>query len=417
REPGTPTGLVAFWRRAPGIVGRPDPPVDSVRRVLAETVPDYMMPASYIWLDHFPVTATGKLDRGALADAGPARTAMEQTFEPPLAGNEARLARLWSDQLRIDRIGRHDDFRVLGGDSITSLRVLAAIESEFGVDLALGELLRSPTIARLATRLEASDAQTSATTSIVTMRAGDTGAALFLPPSMGGELHYWHELISLLAPGRPVYGFSVPDGFEGPAVEMRALAAAMVRDLVAFQPEGPYHLAGYSFSAALALEMAQQLRSSGRQVGVVAMIDYGPGIPDPLTSRARTFGHFLANLPNWLRYDALESGARPLMTRMGRKLGTLGGKIASVGQSDTKQTAQRVVDEIFDSTEIPAEHRRLVIEHLDAFYRYQPVPYEGHVLFFLARCRPLLHSLSPTLGWEHYAAGGFTRVVVDCNHD
>jgi thioesterase domain-containing protein len=39
------------------------------------------------------------------------------------------------------------------------------------------------------------------------------------------------------------------------------------------------------------------------------------------------------------------------------------------------------------------------------------------VLLFWARCRPLFHSLSPTLGWDHYATGGFTRVVVNCNHD
>jgi len=406
--------LVAYLRRTK-IDGRePDPAPEAVRRYLADKVPDYMVPGRFVWLDDFPVTATGKLDRRALPapEAPPSST---EAFEPPRSATEVQLARIWSRELRLDRVGRHDDFYLLGGDSLAAVRLVEQIRTEFGLELPPGELLQSPTLASLAARVDAGATHEAVTNSVVTLQAANGCEALYLPPAMGGELLYWRDLARALGPGLSVYGFTLSAG-NGHSTDLPALAAALVRDLVAFQPEGPYHLAGYSFSAALALEMAQQLRASGRQVGVVAMIDYGPGIPDHLISRTRTFGHFLANLPNWLRYDALETGARPLMARMGRKLGTLGGRIASVGQSDTKQTAQWVVDEIFDSTEIPAEHRRLAIEHLDAFYRYQPAAYDGHVLFFLARCRPLLHSLSPTLGWEHYAAG-FTRVVVDCNHD
>jgi len=406
---------VAYLRRARVDDREPDPPPEAVRRYLGDKVPDYMVPSRFVWLDDFPVTATGKLDRRALPSPEAPEPSAE-AFEPPRSATEVRLARIWSGELRMDRVGRRDDFHLLGGDSLAAVRLFEQIRTEFGIELPPGELLRSPTLASLAERIDAGATHDPATTSVVTLQAANGGKALYLPPAMGGELLYWRDLVRALGPGVSVHGFTLSAG-NGHSTDLPALAAALVRDLVAFQPEGPYHLAGYSFSAALALEMAQQLHASGRQVGVVAMIDYGPGIPDHLTSHARTFGHFLANLPNWLWYDALESGARPLMARMGRKLGTLGGKVASVGRSNTKQTAQWAVDEIFDSTEIPAGHRRLAIEHLDAFYRYQPVAYDGHVLFFLARCRPLLHSLSPTLGWEHYAAGGFTRVVVDCNHD
>jgi amino acid adenylation domain-containing protein len=415
RETDEPARLVAYLRRAAGNGSRLDPPIDSVRRVLAETLPDYMMPGSFIWLDSFPVTPTGKLDRGALPETDAARPAMEQAFEPPRAGAEARLARLWSDQLRIERIGRHDDFRVLGGDSITSVRLVSAIESEFGVGLAPGEILRSPTIARLAMRLEKSRAPLAAS-SIVALRPGDAGRPLFLPPSMGGELDYWRELLGLLPPGRPVYGFTVPDGFEGPAVELRELAAAMARDLLAFQSEGPYHLAGYSFSAALALEIAQQLRASGRTVGLLAMIDYGPGTAPSWLGRARTAGYFLANLPYWLSDDILKTGWRAVASRTRRKLATLGQKIASIGRQTTEQLAEWEVDEMYPSADLSRRHRRLIVDHLGAFFRYQPTPYDGRVILFRARSRPLLHSLAPSLGWNEYSTG-FDRINVRCTHD
>jgi thioesterase domain-containing protein len=72
---------------------------------------------------------------------------------------------------------------------------------------------------------------------------------------------------------------------------------------------------------------------------------------------------------------------------------------------------------MFDRERLPESSRRLTIDHLEAFYRYQPVAYDGRILLFWARCRPLFHSLSPDLGWARYAARGFDRIVVACNHD
>jgi thioesterase domain-containing protein len=316
--------------------------------------------------------------------------------------------------LRIDRVGRHDNFHLLGGDSLGALRLCSAIHTEFGIDLPPGELLRSPTIAQLAARVDQGPAASSS--SVILLRPGHGGTPLYLPPSMGGELLYWRDLVRTLDSGRPIYGFSVPIDTSGP-VNLQKVAATMVRDLVSFQPDGPYHLAGYSFSAALAFEMAQQLRASGRVVGVLAMIDYGPGSPASALTRLRTIGHFLSNLPNWLRDDVLRTGWASLAGRVRRKLSAWTDRVAQLGRSNTAQNAERAYAQMFDHQDVPDARRRLAIDHLDAFYRYEPVPYDGNVLLFWARCRPLFHSLSPSLGWEHYAVGGYERITVACNHD
>jgi amino acid adenylation domain-containing protein len=417
REGEASKRLVAYLRRATPGGAEPDPSVDTMRSFLADTLADYMTPGWFVWMDDFPVTATGKLDRRSLPKPEAARPSIEQAFEPPLAGTEARLAKIWCEVLQLDRVGRHDDFHLLGADSLSALRLFEAIGREFGIELPLIELLQSPTIALLAARLDAGELHGPvATTSIVTLRPGTKGEPLYLPPSMGGELLYWRELVQALAPGRPVYGFALPADCEDPT-DLHALAAALVRDLIAFQPVGPYHLAGYSFSAAVAYEMAQQLRASGREVGVLAMIDYGPGLPNTMGTRVRTVGHFLTNLPWWLRYDILQADWDNIFSRVRRKLTTLGDKVVSLGRPTAAQEAERAVDEMFDSQQLPETHRRLVIDQLDAFYRYQPVAWNGRILLFWARCRPLLHSLAPDLGWTSYAADGFTRVIVHCNHD
>jgi thioesterase domain-containing protein/acyl carrier protein len=381
-----------------------------MRRTLSTTLPEYMIPARYVWLDTFPVTPTGKLDRHALAASEAPRPTIEQLFEAPQGSTEERLARLWCEELQIDRVGRHDQFHLLGGDSLGALRLTEAIIDEFDVELAAGELLRSPTIAALARVLDTS--RTPAATTVVTLRSGGNQPPLYLPPSMGGQLFYWRELVRALTPGRAVYGFSLPASGNG-HLDIRSLAAVYVDDLLKFQPDGPYHLAGYSFSAAIALEMAQQLRAQGRTVGVLAMIDYGPrGNPGGIRNAA----HFIENLPFWVRYDILQAGWPAVAARARRKVGTLGQRVRTLGRQTAAQLAGRAVDEMFDRERLPEPHRRLTTDHLEAFYRYRPSIYDGRILLFWARCRPLFHSLAPDLGWDRYASG-LDRVVVTCNHD
>jgi amino acid adenylation domain-containing protein len=415
RETEASKRLVAYLRRARPGGSDSDPSVDSLRRALADTLADYMTPGWFVWLDEFPVTPTGKLDRRALPPPEAARPRIERAFEAPHAGTETRLARIWCDVLQIDRVGRHDDFHLLGADSLSAVRVIEAIGNAFGITVPLGELVRSPTVARLASVIDGGRGQAQAS-SIVTLQAGAGREALYLPPLMGGGLQHWRDLVQALGPGRPVYGFALPTGVEA-TTDVPRLAASLVGDLIAFQPEGPYHLAGYSFSAAVALEMAQQLRASGRTVGVLAMVDFGPGLPASPFRRIRTTAYLIRNLPYWLRYDILQEGPAALRARIRRKLATFGQGILRPRPSDARGSAERAVDEMFDRGQLPEAHRRLLIENLTAFYRYDPQAYAGAILLFWARCRPFSHSNAPRLGWEFYAAGPFERIVVECTHD
>jgi amino acid adenylation domain-containing protein len=140
--------LVAYLRRAN--VSAPEPSISDVRLFLADRLPEFMTPSRYIWLDDFPMTSTGKLDRLALPALDPSRPVIEQPFEPPRHGTEAHLARIWENELELAPVGRHDDFHLLGGDSLSALRMLAEVARATGVELPPHELSRSATIALLA---------------------------------------------------------------------------------------------------------------------------------------------------------------------------------------------------------------------------------------------------------------------------
>ena len=127
----------------------PAPNVDELRRHLAASLPEALVPALFLRLPALPLTANGKLDRAALPAPGNARPDLEREYVAPSNETETALVAIWSEVLGLDRIGVEDSFFALGGDSIRSVRVIA-LAREKGIELSVEELFRHPTIAALA---------------------------------------------------------------------------------------------------------------------------------------------------------------------------------------------------------------------------------------------------------------------------
>src|SRR5260370_30543625 len=105
-------------------------------------MPTYMIPRVFAVIDALPLTPQGKVDRQALRPIEGTRPDLAQDFVPPLPGVEETLADIWSQVLDVDRVGRHDNFFDLGGDSIPSIQVLGQAQAA-GVQVALQHLLRN----------------------------------------------------------------------------------------------------------------------------------------------------------------------------------------------------------------------------------------------------------------------------------
>ncbi|WCE09921.1 non-ribosomal peptide synthetase [Pseudomonas sp. JBR1] len=118
---------------------------ERLREILARQLPEALVPAQVLVLAAFPLTANGKLDRARL----PQPEARQAAFAEPQGEVEAALATLWSDALKVDRVGRHDNFFALGGDSILSLQIIARARRQ-GLKLTPKQLFEHQTIAALA---------------------------------------------------------------------------------------------------------------------------------------------------------------------------------------------------------------------------------------------------------------------------
>ena len=162
--------VVAQARQTAGTNGssqRASLPIDDLRRHLRERLPEYMVPTNWVLLDQLPLTPNGKVDRKALPEPGRARLDTGQSFVAPQTLIEEVLAAIWKEVLRLDVVGRDDNFFWLGGHSLLATQIVSRVRESFHVDLPLRSIFESPTLVELSERIES------------TMRSG---AALIAPP-------------------------------------------------------------------------------------------------------------------------------------------------------------------------------------------------------------------------------------------
>jgi amino acid adenylation domain-containing protein len=126
----------------------------SLRIFLKEKLPDYMIPAFFMFMDRLPLTPNGKVDRRALPAPDMSSFSLENNFVPPSTPTENAIATVWSEILKREQIGIHDNFFELGGHSLIATQVISRLPQLFSLDLPLSLLFELPTIAELAERID-----------------------------------------------------------------------------------------------------------------------------------------------------------------------------------------------------------------------------------------------------------------------
>ncbi|HEL3176569.1 TPA: enterobactin synthase subunit F [Stenotrophomonas maltophilia] len=249
-----------------------------LRSHLATRVPDYMVPSAFVGVDQWPVTANGKLDRNAL----PKPPQNEIAGLAPRTPLEQELAMLFAQALgRGAPVAVDADFFSLGGDSLSAVHLLLAIEQRWRCDLGLGALFAQSTVAALATRIGEPPALADhALGPVISLAATDADGPtpLFVLHPAGGIAWNYRTLARALQPARPVYGLQSPalDPKQPLPSSIEAMANDYVQRVVTLQPKGPVHLLGWSVGGILAQAMAVRLHEIGREVGELVLLDAYP---------------------------------------------------------------------------------------------------------------------------------------------
>ncbi|MEV4157084.1 amino acid adenylation domain-containing protein [Nocardia salmonicida] len=282
--------------------------IDAVREQLRTALPAYMIPAAFVELDHIPRTATEKIARRELpapestrpvktpanssrTDAGTTSATSDpagDSLSDRASGLLDTICQAMAAVLSVDEIGADDDFFDKGGHSLLAVRLVGRL-TRGELPVVLDDVFAAPTARALAARIDAVDPEThrpadglaslgSRLDPVLELRAEGSVPPLFCIHQIGGTAWKYAPLARLLRAERPIIGLQMPQLTE-PDKQTRTLdeLAQFYLDAVRrIQPQGPYHLLGYSLGGNLAHAMAAILEAEGEQVGYVGLLDSHP---------------------------------------------------------------------------------------------------------------------------------------------
>ena len=212
--PGAHKKLVAYLVPADPAAVADAALVGRVRDVLRRLLPDFMIPASFVTLSTLPLSANGKVNRGAL----PALNHGDAGASSPVSASEAALAAIFCEVLGLDDVGRAASFFSLGGNSLIAMQLVSRIEARLGLALPLGQVFQTPTIESLAEAIDGLPRMPGSSAPIP--RFERTGP---LPLSFAQE-RLW--FLYRLEPENPFYNIAVALRIDGP-LAVEALAGAI----------------------------------------------------------------------------------------------------------------------------------------------------------------------------------------------
>jgi acetoacetyl-CoA synthetase len=277
-------------------------------------------------------------------------------------------------------IGLQDDFFQLGGNSLHAARLAAKIGTLTGRNLPLESFLYAPTIERLALLLRAEETVSSST--LVTLRKGNSERPLFFAHSMSGTLLELWALARQMNCRSAVYGIQGRGLREDevPSSRVEEMAADYVEQIRSVQPHGPYAVAGFSMGGLIALEIAQQLLQYGEAVDLVALID------TQLDEHCLTFQDWLLHQRCRVDLELREIYGRSWPERAGYillKAGHFADRLRVLAGKAPKRSG---VDEqaLRGVLSLSPRHRKIILALRVAMAAYRPKPYSGKVTFFHA---------------------------------
>jgi thioesterase domain-containing protein/acyl carrier protein len=388
-----------------------------------------MVPSAFVLLDQLPLTDNGKVDRSALPAPENSRGELEEGYLAPRNVTEQRLAQIWTEVLKVEKVGVHDNFFILGGHSLLAIRLLSLLAKEFEFEVPLRVFFESPTIAGVAKYMDARDEEQKGSdhagkrgwSYLFKLKSGDGKSPVFVfPGGFGGE----NEALALaqiahfVGAEYPFYGLRArsSQGSERGHESVEMMAKDFVDEIKSIQPEGPYYLLGHCLGGVVAYEVACQLQDQGEAVGLLGFLDTVR--PD----KTRYYRYLLWRLiekmiPNWQFYyrDRFVYHWNQLKAlRWRAKFDYIHGRSETLKEVFDLKPAEAV-----DGAQQARSMRELrdnQSSHIAALLRYRPRQFRGQV-FSLVADQMFERKTDPTLGWGKHVSGGIKIYRGTGNHD
>jgi amino acid adenylation domain-containing protein len=378
----------------------------AIRAFLKERLPDYMIPAHFVFLESLPLLLNGKVNRGALPAPQQWSAAPQERYAAPSDSFERQLVEIWEALLATRPIGVNHNFFDLGGHSMLLARLLFQIERTFNRSLSMTTVFQNPTIAQLADLLRGEKLLAQPCRVFPIQAEGSRPPFICL-----GAGAYFIPLARHLGSDQPLLGVDLTDldtaRLPVPA-RLQDIGAFVVKAIREFQPEGPYYLGGWCLYGVLMYEVAQQIIAEGDEVALLIMID---SINPTHQRLLPIFARVQVTLQKWAYLASLlaKSKAGEIPAYLSQRMRMLRNRVVRFLQRREYNRSIQNADGLLEMELDPV--------FFVACTKYVPQPYSGRVVHFQAVERPSGRHWDLRYVWHKLIQGPFDTHEIVGGHD
>jgi amino acid adenylation domain-containing protein len=380
-----------------------------VRAALAAGLPEFMLPSHLVVLPALPLSPNGKVDRKALPS--PSGRSGAEPPVPPRNEYERRLVDMWKELLKKDAIGIKDDFFALGGHSLLAVMLITRIKNELGVELKLTRVLERPTIESLAECIANVSDEPPSVRHLVALSPVGTRPPIVMVAGIGGYAFTYAKFGSLFSKDQPLFALQAV-GLEGEVTNggrtIEQVADIYLAELTRERPEGPIIVAGFSFGALAAFELAVRLERQGREVPLIISFDgFAPGYPRVLPWPERLKAHAA---------EFASLGARERKEYLAARLHNVRSRVRHlIGRGD-----EEMEDVPFADTHMNERLKNSWANHMQARRAYRTTAVSSAGVLLIRAEIPerwaATTMLDPLYGWQDRVRGPITTVTAPGDH-
>lgn len=391
-----------------------------IRKHVQRYLPDYMIPSDIHILDEMPLTANGKIDRGALAKLAVQQHKQNKAIgEKPKTQLEKQIAQIWSSVLKIDAIGTNQSFFELGGDSLLIAQVIARLREKLPAankiewDIFLRQLLNEPTISALAALLSKNEQneESNEPLQFIELKNGSKKPTLLFVHDGSGTLAPYLHLLEKIDDDQNIIGLALATAdtplLKEPETAISTLADQFVELIKKRIPKGEsLHVIGYCLGGLLATEIARRLPAIGIKVEQLSIISsyrvpfvieddllaeyvfarvmqadlYAIGYPQDEIGMQNLIQSILQENPGKIPIHALENTARNHEGEVSKAILALARKSQQERLEAIKNNMRHSGTEFSDIRRITSQYK-LIKASLAAVASHHTKPYDGKMVF------------------------------------
>ncbi len=243
----------------------------SIKSMLLEHLPEYMVPVAYKSIESMPLTPNGKVDKKALAKLE-VEIQSSKEYVAPRNEIEEKLAKIFQEVLNVEKVGIYDNFFELGGHSLLATQLVSRIRSGLEIELPLHYIFIESTIASF---YDAIIERKKYKSILVPLEKDGASTPIFAMHGLGGNAQQFKKLSNLLGKKQPMYAFQdvIFEEESMDDISVKNIAKKNISLIKDIYPKGPYVLIGHSMGGWVAYEMALMLEQEGYTINSLILLD------------------------------------------------------------------------------------------------------------------------------------------------